>query len=146
MYLLDTNVVSEFRRCSKGKGHPSVNEWATSVAPNELYLSAITLLEVEMGILLKERKDPGQGAILRQWMNQKVLPAFEGRILPLDMAIALTCARLHIPDPKSERDAMIAATAITHQMTVVTRNIEDFKHTGAKLLNPWEYSLETSAP
>lgn len=138
MYLLDTNVVSELRKCSTGKGNASVSNWARTVAPNELYLSAITILEIEMGILLKQRKDPKQGAILRQWMNQKMLPAFEGRILPLDTTIALTCAKLHIPDPKSERDAMIAATAITHQLTVVTRNIDDFKHTGVKLLNPWE--------
>lgn len=138
MYLLDTNVVSELRKCSTGKGNASVSNWARTVAPNELYLSAITILEIEMGILLKQRKDPKQGAILRQWMNQKMLPAFEGRILPLDTTIALACAQLHIPDPKSERDAMIAATAITHQLTVVTRNIDDFKHTGVKLLNPWE--------
>lgn len=138
MYLLDTNVVSELRKCSTGKGNASVGNWARTVAPNELYLSAITILEIEMGFLLKQRKDPKQGAILRQWMNQKMLPAFEGRILPLDTTIALACAQLHIPDPKSERDAMIAATAITHQLTVVTRNIDDFKHTGVKLLNPWE--------
>lgn len=138
MYLLDTNVVSELRKCSTGKGNASVGNWARTVAPNELYLSAITILEIEMDILLKQRKDPKQGAILRQWMNQKMLPAFEGRILPLDTTIALACAQLHIPDPKSERDAMIAATAITHQLTVVTRNIDDFKHTGVKLLNPWE--------
>ena len=138
MYLLDTNVVSELRKCSTGKGNASVGNWAKTVTPNELYLSAITILEIEMGILLKQRKDPKQGAILRQWMNQKMLPAFEGRILPLDTTIALACAQLHIPDPKSERDAMIAATAITHQLTVVTRNIDDFKHTGVKLLNPWE--------
>lgn len=138
MYLLDTNIVSELRKCSTGKGNASVGNWARTVAPNELYLSAITILEIEMGFLLKQRKDPKQGAILRQWMNQKMLPAFEGRILPLDTTIALACAQLHIPDPKSERDAMIAATAITHQLTVVTRNIDDFKHTGVKLLNPWE--------
>ena len=138
MYLLDTNVVSELRKCSTGKGNASVGNWARTVAPNELYLSAITILEIEMGILLKQRKDPKQGAILRQWLNQKMLPAFEGRILPLDTTIALACAQLHIPAPKSERDAMIAATAITHQLTVVTRNIDDFKHIGVKLLNPWE--------
>ncbi len=142
MYLLDTNVVSELRKCSAGKGNASVSHWAKTVEPNELYLSAITILEVEMGILLKERKDPKQGAILRQWMNQKMLPAFEGRILPLDTTIALACAQLHVPDPKSERDAMIAATAITHQMTVVTRNHDDFKHTGVKLLNPWLGNLK----
>ncbi len=138
MYLLDTNVVSELRKCSTGKGNASVGNWAKTVTPNELYLSAITILEIGMGILLKQRKDPKQGAVLRQWLNQKMLPAFEGRILPLDTTIALACAQLHIPDPKSERDAMIAATAITHQLTVVTRNIDDFKHTGAKLLTPWE--------
>jgi len=141
MYLLDTNVVSELRKCSAGKGHPSVAQWAGSVAPNELYLSVISVLEIEMGILLKERKDPVQARALRAWMNQRMLPAFEGRILPLDTPIALTCARLHIPNPKSERDAMIAATAITHQLTVVTRNIKDFEQTGVKLLDPWGCEL-----
>lgn len=138
MYLLDTNVVSELRKCSIGKGSPLVARWARIVAPNELYLSAISVLEIEMGILLKERKDPHQGKVLRAWMNQRMLPAFEGRILVLDTPIALACGRLHIPNPKSERDAMIAATAIIHQMTVVTRNISDFEQTGVKLVNPWE--------
>ena len=138
MYLLDTSIVSELRKCSIGKGNPSVRRWARSVAPNELYLSAITILEIEMGILLKERKDPQQGALLRAWMNQKLMLAFEDRILALDTPVALTCAKLHIPNPKSERDAMIAATAITHKMTLVTRNIKDFNKTGANLLNPWE--------
>ncbi|MGI2027302.1 type II toxin-antitoxin system VapC family toxin [Endozoicomonas acroporae] len=139
MYLLDTNVVSELRKCSTGKGNPAVSRWAGSVVPNELYLSVISLLEIEMGILLKERKDPQQGKVLRAWMDQRMLPAFEGRILVLDTPIALHCARLHIPNPKSERDAMIAATAIIHQMTVVTRNIRDFEQSGAKLFNPWEF-------
>ena len=138
MYLLDTNVVSELRKCSTGKGSPLVAQWARTVAPNELYLSAISVLEIEMGILLKERKDQQQGKVLRAWMNQRMLPAFEGRILALDTPIALACARLHISNPKSERGAMIAATAIIHQMTVVTRNISDFEQTGVKLVNPWE--------
>lgn len=138
MYLLDTNVVSELRKCSSGKGNPAVTQWAGSIAPNELYLSAITILEIEMGILSKERKDTKQGKLLRNWMEQRLLPAFEERILALDKNIALTCARLHIPNPKSERDAMIAATAMVHQMVVVTRNIQDFEATGVKLLNPWD--------
>ncbi|MCW7553171.1 type II toxin-antitoxin system VapC family toxin [Endozoicomonas gorgoniicola] len=139
MYLLDTNVVPVLRKCGSGKGSLSVSEWAKTVAPNELYLSAITILEIEMGILLKIRKDPEQGGVLRAWIKQRLLPAFEGRILPLDTRIALTCAQLHVPNPKSERDAMIAATAIVHQMTVVTRNIQDFEQTGVKLLNPWHH-------
>ncbi|OED44509.1 twitching motility protein PilT [Endozoicomonas sp. (ex Bugula neritina AB1)] len=137
MYLLDTNIVSELRKCSTEKGNAGVCQWAATVNTNELYISAITLLEIEMGILMVERKEPQQGEALRAWMNQRVLPAFEDRVLALDTPIALECAKLHVPNPKSERDAMIAATAIIHKMIVVTRNIKDFEKTSAKLFNPW---------
>ena len=137
MYLLDTNIVSELRKCSAGKGNTGVCDWATTVNASELYISAITLLEIEMGILMVERKDPQQGEMLRIWMNQRLLPAFDKRVLALDSPVALACARLHIPDPKSERDAMIAATAIVHKMIVVTRNVKNFEKTSVQLLNPW---------
>jgi len=99
-------------------------------------LSVITILELETGICAVERRDPSQGAILRTWMDTHVFPTFEGRILLLDIAVAQRCAKLHVPNKKSERDAIIAATALVHSMTVVTRNVNDFQ--GIELLNPWE--------
>jgi toxin FitB len=135
MYLIDTNVISEL---IKGrKANPSVTLWARTIATSTLFLSVVTILEIEMGILQKERQDPSQGAILRTWMNANVLPAFAERILNIDIAVAQRCAKLHVPNPKSERDALIAATALVHGMTLVTRNINDFETTGLKLLNPW---------
>ena len=138
MFLLDTNVVSELRKSKAGKANANVIAWANSVAYGSLFISAITVLELETGVLLLERRDSAQGAILRAWMDQHVLPAFHGRILPIDDTVALRCARLHVPDPGAERDALIAATALVHGMTVVTRNLGDFQSTGVKLLNPWE--------
>lgn len=138
MYLLDTNVVSELRKAKSGKASPQVVDWARSVAPSSLYISAITVLEIELGILLIERKDAGQGAQLRAWMNEHVLPSFADRILPVDTAVALRCARLHVPDPGAERDMLIAATALVHGFTLVTRNVVDFKGLELQMLNPWE--------
>ena len=136
MYLLDTNIVSELR---KGiKADTKVLSWARAVSASSLFLSVITILEIEAGVLQKERKDPSQGAILRSWLNSHVLPSFSDRILNIDVAVALRCAKLHIPDPRSERDALIAATALVHGLIVVTRNIKDFNETGVELLNPWE--------
>ena len=139
MYLLDTNVVAELRKAKAGKADKGVANWAESVAPASLFLSTITVLEMELGVLLIERRDPAQGAILRSWMDGHVLPAFADRILPIDIAVARRCAQLHVPDPKSERDAFIAATALVHGMTVVTRNVVDFASTGVPTLNPWEH-------
>jgi toxin FitB len=136
MFLLDTNVVSELRRA--GGANPRVRRWAGLIAPTELYLSAISVLELEIGILRVERRDPPQGANLRSWLEERVLPTFDGRIIPIDTAVARRSARLHIPNPHSDRDALIAATALIHGMTVVTRNTADFEKTGAALLNPWE--------
>jgi len=136
MFLLDTNVVSELRRA--GGANPRVRRWAGLIAPTELYLSAISVLELEIGILRVERRDPPQGANLRSWLEERVLPTFDGRIIPIDTAVARRSARLHIPNPHSDRDALIAATALIHGMTVVTRNTADFEKTGADLLNPWE--------
>lgn len=137
MYLLDTNVVSELRKAKQGKADEGVVEWAQSVQVGELYLSAISVLELEQGVLQRERKDASQGALLRTWLDQHVLPGFAGRILAVDTAVALRCGRLHVPDPRSERDALIAATALVHGMTVVTRNVKDFEPTGVPILNPW---------
>jgi len=139
MYVLDTNVVSELRKANQGKANKNVVAWSNSISPAELYISAITILEHEMGILTKESKDPIQGIVLRDWMNNQVLPTFADRTISVDTSVAQCCAKLHVPDPKSDRDALIAATALTNGMVVVTRNIADFKLTKVKLINPWDY-------
>jgi predicted nucleic acid-binding protein len=138
MFLLDTNVVSELRKDGDGKADANVIAWLSGVDAGTLYVSAMTLMEIEVGVLRIERRDAAQGARLRGWMTHHVLPEFLDRTLPIDAAVALRCAPLHVPDPRSERDALIAATALVHGMTVVTRNVADFEATGVALLNPWE--------
>jgi len=138
MFLLDTNVVSELRKAKAGKADTKVTAWANGVPYGSLFVSAITVLELEMGVAQAERRDPAQGAILREWLDKHVLPAFHDRVLPIDVAVAQRCAHLHVPDPRAERDALIAATALVHGMTVVTRNVDDFRPTGVPLLNPWD--------
>jgi toxin FitB len=140
MFVLDTNVVSELRKGRSGKADPHVARWADSVDAENLHISAITVLELEIGILQMERRDPRQGAMLRTWLDTLVLPEFDGRIFPVDTAVAQRCARLHVPDPRAERDALIAATALVHGMTVVTRNLADFEPIGVPLLNPWDHA------
>ena len=137
MYLLDTNVVSELRKAKSGKAHAKVIAWAASVSASSLFLSVVTVLELETGILLIERRDAAQGRVLRGWLEGQVLPAFMGRIFPVDVPVAQCCAKLHVPDPKSDRDVLIAATALVHGMTVITRNVADFQAAGVELLNPW---------
>jgi toxin FitB len=136
MFLLDTNVVSELRR--RDRTHPTVAAWADNLHPADLFVSAITILEIEVGVLNVERRDTLQGAVLRAWVDTKVLPAFEGRILAVDKVVALRCARLQVPDHRSERDALIGATALVHGLTVATRNVADFTPMGVDVLNPWE--------
>ena len=140
MYLLDTNVVSALRRLDKGE--PRLREWAAEAPLAQLYLSVVTILEIERGILLVERRDARQAAVLRSWMDHDVLSDFDGRLLPVYIAVAQRCVRLPVglggPDPRSDRDALIAATALVHGMTVVTRNVADFAATGVPLFNPWE--------
>jgi predicted nucleic acid-binding protein len=138
MFVLDTNVVSELRKASHDKADANVVEWADRADASTLYISAITVLELETGVLLMERRDAKQGAALRAWLNDQVLTEFKDRVLAIDTAVARRCAGLHVPDTRAERDALIAATALVHGMTVVTRNTEDFVATGVKLLNPWE--------
>ncbi|OOG56080.1 VapC toxin family PIN domain ribonuclease [Polaromonas sp. C04] len=138
MFVLDTNVVSELRKIRSGCADASVAKWADSVESVDLYLSVITVQELEIGVLLAERRDPAQGAVFRAWLDSHVLPAFAGRILPVDTAVAQRSARLHVPDPRPVRDCLIAATALVHGMTIVTRNVADFEPCGVLLLNPWE--------
>ena len=137
MFLLDTNVVSELRKIGDGRANDRVTAWVSERDAASFYVSALTLMELEIGILLKERRDRVQGARLRAWMDRHVLPEFLDRTLPIDSAVALKCAPLHVPDPRAERDALIAATAIVHGMTVVTGNVVDFEKTGAEIIDPW---------
>lgn len=138
MLLLDTNVISEFRKISKGKADPHFVAWQREILPSLFYISAISMMEIELGILKIQRKDHTQGEVLRKWLEYKVIPAFDSRILNIDVSVARVCANLHVPDPRSERDALIAATAITNGMSLVTRNTKDFKDMGLNLINPWE--------
>jgi toxin FitB len=139
MYLLDTNVVAELRKAGDGNANPQVVAWLATVDAAGTYLSAITIMELELGILRMERRDAAQGGRLRAWMTNHVVPEFAGRILPIDGTVARRCAQLHVPDPRSDRDAFIAATALVHRMSVVTRNVADFVSTGCDLINPWHH-------
>jgi len=138
MYVLDTNVLSELRKLRLGKADVNVAAWTEGVDAADLFVSAITVMELELGVLSIERKDAIQGAKLRSWLEQHVLPEFSERTLPIDTAVAQRCARLHVPDKHGERDALIAATALVHGMTVVTRNVADFEPTGVAVVDPWE--------
>jgi predicted nucleic acid-binding protein len=137
MYLLDTNIISELRKAASGKANQSVVSWAEGVAPELLYISAITILELELGVLRIERRDNRPGKALRRWFEEQVLPEFSQRTLPVDETVARACAHLHTPDPQPERDALIAATAQVHQLTLVTRNERDFVDTGIPVFNPF---------
>jgi predicted nucleic acid-binding protein len=136
--LLDTNVVWELRKIRAGRADPGVAAWAETVDASELYISVITLMELELGVLRLERRDPAQGAVLRAWLGDHVLPEFAGRTVAVDEAVAIRAARLHTPDPRPDRDAYIAASALVHAMSVVTRNTADFEPMGVAVLNPWE--------
>ncbi len=135
MFVLDTNVISELRH-GKPNQSAQVRIWAAGQPSSRLFLSAISILELENGIRVLERRTPPQGSALRAWLSG-VRVAFAGRILPFTETTAPVCASLHVPDPRSERDAMIAATAMEHGFTVVTRNVSDFVDTGVALVNPW---------
>lgn len=136
MFLLDTNVISDLRRPDKAPA--SLLAWSRSVSAHTLFISCITLFELELGVRQRERRDPAQGSMLREWLDTRVVTEFDGRVLDIDGAIARRCAAMHVPNPAPERDAWIAATALVHGLTVVSRNVRDFAACGAPVLNPWE--------
>ena len=140
MFLLDTNVISELRKTKAGKADLNVTAWVRAIPAGSLFLSVIVVQELDHGMLLAERRDPAKGAILRTWLNDHVLPSFSERILPVDTTVARRSAALHVPQLRPVRDRLIAATALVHGMTVVTRNLADFAPTGVLLLNPWQAS------
>jgi len=144
-FLLDTNVLSEMRKIRLGRADPNVAAWAEQVQASDLYVSVISLQEIEQGLLLLQRRDAAQAAPLRQWFDGQVLPVLAPRTLPVTTEIALCCARLNVPDPKPYRDGLIAATAWVHGLTVATRNHADFAATGVALLNPWHWTGSQSA-
>jgi predicted nucleic acid-binding protein len=139
MYLIDTNVVSELRKEEAGRAHPRVTAWAQAMDRSRMFVAAHTIFELELGVLLLDQRDHAQAAVLRGWLHNRVLKAFAGRILVADSNVALRCAALNVPKTRPERDAWIAATALVHGLTVVTRNVADFQPIGVAVVNPWEY-------
>ena len=135
-FLLDTNVISDLRR--PAKANAKVLAWAAETSVSTMFLSAITIMEIELGTLLIERKDADRGRELRSWINERIVPHFDQRILAIDTVVAMRCAQLHVPRRRPERDALIAATALVHSMTVVTRNVADFAPCGVTVFNPWD--------
>ncbi len=136
-YLLDTNVVSELRK-SAAAINPRVREWVTAHSPETLFVSVITVMELEIGVARVERRDQHQGQRLRAWLDERVLTAFQGRVLAVDLEVAQRAAQMHVPDPRPERDTLIAATGLVHAMPVATRNTRDFRVADVVVVNPWE--------
>lgn len=137
-YLLDTDVVSGLRRLNHLPRETAA--WFASVPEDSLYISVITVMEIEIGIRRRERRDPAQGALLRRWKSEWVLPAFDGRVLDVTTEIAEACAAMHVPDPKPSFDSLIGATAIVHGFTLLTRNLADFPNMPIAKLDPWRPS------
>lgn len=138
MFLLDTNVVSELRKVSTQKANEKVVAWANARQASSLFISVITIEEIEIGARLITRHDQIQGQVLSKWLHSYLLPAFSERILNIDTQVALRSAELHVPNPRPIRDSLIAATALVHKLQIVTRNVADFSNIGLEVLNPWQ--------
>lgn len=136
-YLLDTNVLSELRKGPR-RASPAVLAWAGPQRAAALSISVITAMEVDIGVRRRERRDPAAGAVLRRWFERDVLVLFAQRTWPVDLAVARRAAAMHVPDPRPERDALIAATALVRGLVVVTRNVSDFAPLGVDVLDPWD--------
>ncbi len=134
-FLLDTNVVSALRR--KDKAEKQVVDWFESVAGAEFFISALTMMEIEIGVRRLERHDRRQAAIIRAWKEGPLRTLFRGRFVDVDLEIAERCASLLVPDPQPEIDALIAATAIVRGLTLVTRNERAFLTMPVRMMNPW---------
>ncbi len=132
--LLDTNVVSELRRRN---GHPAVRAWVASIPLADRHLSVLTIGEIRAGVERRRRRDPQAAAGLDRWLAG-LIADHEGRILPVTLEIAERYARLGVPDPIAFVDGHLAATALHHGLTLVTRNTRDVARTGVALLDPWE--------
>jgi hypothetical protein len=135
-YLLDTNVVSALR--VRGR-EPHVQAWAASIPVADQFVTALTIAEIERGVVAKERTDPAQGAVLRRWLEEHVLPAFAGRVLPFDLPAARILATYPVPDQAPLDDALIAAIAQSTGMTIATRNARHFRPLGVSIVNPWSH-------
>ena len=138
MLLLDTNVVSELRKLPHGRVDPNFAKWVRSAPDEDFYLSSVTVFELTLGVLRAERRDAVKGSMLRSWLEERVLPDFIGRVLSVDVRVAQRCASLQVPTTRPDRDSLIAATALVHGMTVVTRNVRHFEPMCAAVLNPWD--------
>lgn len=142
MVLIDTNVLSELRKTATGRADPGVVAWAARQPADAMFVSVITLQELEAGVLRMERRDPAQGGLLRTWLDRVVVPAFADRILTVDLAVVRRAAALDVPDPRPARDGLIAATALVHGLTLVTRNVADFQVPGLRLCDPWQWQVD----
>jgi predicted nucleic acid-binding protein len=139
IFLLDTNVVSALR--VRGR-NPAVEAWAQTIPLVRQFVAATTISELERGVIAKERTDPPQGLILRQWFEDRVLPAFADRVLAFDLPAARILSTYRIPEHAPLDDALIAAIAQSAGATVASRNTRHFHPLGVPTIDPWEWRPE----
>lgn len=136
MYVLDTNLVSEIRKVP-AKKNPAVQRWLEKQYSDQLFITSITVYELEVGVQRLARKDSAQAALIGDWLHGILLPGFEGRVLDLDLESSLIAATYQVPDPRPSADCFIAAITQRHHMKLVTRNTKDFLAMNIPLINPW---------